>query len=148
MTNAFGGDRSLQGEGSGHECDGQLLAFFRRVYAALPAGGVFVFDFAKSSRTPGGMPLKGSWSGKHWTIDLNSRTTLGGRLLHRQFTTSRSVRGRTRITTETHTLRLYDAKVVVSTLRQAGFAVHTLGHFGSLRVPAGSAAVLAVKPEL
>jgi SAM-dependent methyltransferase len=125
---------------------GQLAAlrrFFARVHAALPPGGLFVFDFIASAdrRTYAGK----SRSGPDWAVA--ARATLGrsGRVLTREITTFRKIGGEYRKSRETHRVQIYDPAAVETQLRTLGFAVTRRRSYGRLKLLPGDVAVIARK---
>ncbi|MGH9628927.1 MAG: class I SAM-dependent DNA methyltransferase [Bryobacteraceae bacterium] len=126
-----------------------LFRFFRRVHRALLRGGVFVFDFAKAGREPGGMPQKSYWSGDGWTVLVEKRVEASedraGRVLTRRITSFRRIGKLYRRTEETHHLRLYQTGELEALLRRAGFEVERLSGFGRVRFRSGHGGMLARK---
>ncbi len=123
-----------------------LRRFFTRVYDALEPGGIFLFDFMHSAR--GRTYPTRTMSGKGWTMavraDYNART----RILTRQMAIIRRIKSRANHSRETHTVRIYDRRSIVSTLKQIGFGVKVSGSIGRCRLLTGDTAVFAQRPAL
>ncbi len=117
-----------------------LDAFFRRVYAALRPGGVFVFDIAEAGpATRSAQLVRGDWA-----IQYSVEEKRG--ILTRRITTFRkSGKACWRRTDETHLQRLYRAVDLASKLRDAGFRVRVVRAFGSLQLPRTHAGIVAIK---
>jgi len=123
----------------------RLNQMFVRIYKALQPGGIFLLDFGKPGRYPGGMPRQGFWTGKDWAILLEVDAAEGD-LLTRHFTSFRRVGELYRKRVETHTLRLFETDDISLRLQRAGFLVKPLKALGSLRFQSGHGGVLACKP--
>jgi SAM-dependent methyltransferase len=97
-----------------------LAGLFGRVAAALPGGGVFVFDVAGPGRLREAVHMREDPAGE-WLIAR--RGTEDGLTLTRHITLFRHIGETYRRSDETHTLRLYDPDEVVEQLGTAGFSV-------------------------
>jgi SAM-dependent methyltransferase len=122
-----------------------LGRFFRRVRAALDAGGVLIFDFIESAshRT---YPLK-SLGGPDWAMVSRATVDAAGRLLTRRMVVVRKAGHRYRRSDETHRVRIYGRHVMRATLARAGFSVRMSKSYGRYRLMAGDVAVVAT-PKL
>jgi SAM-dependent methyltransferase len=120
-----------------------LRRFFARAHAALAPGGVLVFDFIASARGRT-YPTK-TLSGRGWTIAVRASFNASTGLLTRHMRTMRRVGTRTRITRETHRVRVYDVGAIRNALERCGFHVATSRAFGRRTLMAGDVAVIARK---
>jgi SAM-dependent methyltransferase len=102
-----------------------LRRLFRRAYAALRPGGVFVFDLLVS-----GPPMSYvTWrAGPSWAILV--RVEEGKNRLIRHIITFRGARDRYRRQHETHRLLIVKPRFVVAELRRIGFDVTTARGYG------------------
>jgi SAM-dependent methyltransferase len=123
-----------------------LRPFFRRVYEALPPGGLLVFDFMHSARRRT-YPVR-TIDTKDWKMavraDYNQRT----RILKRRIELVRQIGSRVARSRETHTVRIYPAREIVSTLQRIGFRVSTSRAIGRYRLLPGDTAVVARRPSI
>lgn len=126
--------------------DRELFRFFRRVYRALPPGGVFIVDFAKAGREPGGMPQKSYWTGSDWAVLVEAAEDPATRILTRRITSFRRTGTLYRRSEEIHRLRLYELADLELLLKRAGFEVRSLRGYGPVRFRSGHAGLLASKP--
>lgn len=117
---------------------------FRRVYAALRPGGLFVFDLAEPGRGRG--PRQRHVQGTDWAVLVEVEEDARTRRLTRRITTFRKVGELYRRDEETHHLELYNRSEVARKLRQVGFRVRTLSAYGRQRFPRSWIGVLARKP--
>ncbi len=120
-----------------------LGKLFGRVFAALPPGGLLIFDVAGPGRVPGGSQ-RSHREEDDWAV-LVSTEEQGG-LLTRRITSFRKVGELYRRGHEVHRLRLYPPPVVAELLNQAGFHVRALDGYGELRFGPGHAGFAAHRP--
>jgi SAM-dependent methyltransferase len=109
-----------------------LDAFLRRVHGALRSGGVFIFDFAKPGREPGGMPRKGHWSGPDWTVLVEGSTDPGGETATRKIVTFRKTGRNFRRSEEVHKLRIFKPERLAQALTNAGFEARLIRRYGAM----------------
>ncbi len=121
----------------------RLLWLFRRVRRALEPGGVFILDFARAGREPGGMPKKSYWTGDDWAILVEKTEDTAAGLLTRRIITFRRAGRSWRRGEETHRVRLYGVDEIGDLLARAGFEVTVLRGYGNVRFHSGHAGVLA-----
>jgi SAM-dependent methyltransferase len=121
----------------------ELRRLFRRVYAALKPGGLFIFDIAEPGR--GKRPSPKNRQGIDWAVlvevDEDARTNR----LTRRITTFRKVGDLYRRDEEVHRLQLYERSGIASELRRAGFRVRTLRGYAEQRFPDARAGFIARK---
>ena len=122
-----------------------LTLVLRRIYKALRAGGILIFDVAEPGRLPGRFPVVSHYEGKDWEILVSASEDKRRSLLTRRITAFRRVGKLYRRTEETHTLRLYEAGRVAEELRTIGFKVRVLRGYGRLRFGPGHAGFIARK---
>jgi SAM-dependent methyltransferase len=123
-----------------------LTRFFRRVYAALRPGGLFIFDVAGPDRVPAEVPWIYWKEGVDWSlyvqVDGNAHTRW---MTRKSVCFRRNAAGRYRRTEETHRLRLLDAAEVVAELNTIGFRAASQNGYGRFRLYPGMHAVVARK---
>jgi SAM-dependent methyltransferase len=123
-----------------------LRRFFRRAYETLPPGGHLMFDFMHSARQRT-YPSR-SIIGKDWSMvvsaDYNQRT----RILTRHMALVRRLGSRVVRSRETHIVRVYPVREIVSTLKRIGFRVSTSRAFGGYQLLPGDTAVVARRPGI
>ncbi len=109
-------------------------ALFRRVFAVLRPGGVFIFD----ARQPGliGGPVVRGRAGKNWAVLATSKEDARGRLI-REIVSFRRVGSSYRRSGEIHRLTLLSARDLTRGLIAAGFTVRAARAYGSFRLPPG-----------
>ena len=123
-----------------------LRRLFRRIYAALPPGGLFLLDFATPDRLPATLPLKNWFEGPDWALMLEVDGSRARRELNRFIVTFRRAGRAYRRTQELHRLRLIPLDEVTADLGAIGFTVAPLRSFGRYPFFPGMAALLARKP--
>ncbi len=136
ISYAFADDRADRG----------LLRLFRRVRRALRPGGVFIFDFARPGREPGGMPKKSYWTGHDWAVLVEKAEDTAAGVLTRRIITFRHVGRCWRRGEETHRVRLYRVDEIRDLLARAGFDSTVLRGYGDVRFRSGHAGVVARRP--
>src|SRR5262249_8018488 len=123
-----------------------LARLLRRIHDALEPGGLFLFDVAGPGRggvrgTQRMFREEDDWAVLViWDEDTKKRVLTGG------ITSFRKVGELYRRATEVHRLRLFDRSEMTEMLRGAGFRVHPLAGYGSLRFRRGHFGFLARKP--
>lgn len=121
-----------------------LQRFFRRVHAALPSGGVFVFDFIESAA--GRAFSARSFGGADWALAARATLDRTRKILTRRIVVVRTVGRRVRHATETHQVRVYRRAEMRRALERAGFSVAISHAYGRYRLMTGDAAVIAMRP--
>lgn len=125
--------------------EAELARLFRRVYAALRPGGLFLFDAAGPGQLRGAPPR--SWlEGKDWSLLLEKEEDAARRLLTRRIIVFRKVGAGYRRSEELHRLRLYPPSLIARELRRAGFTVRTSRGYTQARFRHGLTAFVARKP--
>jgi SAM-dependent methyltransferase len=123
-----------------------LTRLFRRVYAALRPGGLFVFDVAGPDRVPLSVPAHYWKEGEDWSlfveVDGNSHSRW---MTRKSICFRRNGTGRYRRSEETHRLRLLDVGEVVAELETIGFRAAVHNGYGRFRLYPGMSAVIARK---
>ena len=123
-----------------------LPRLFRRAYAALRPGGVFVFDFATPNVIPDPQPRKSWWEEEDWAVLIQIEGDSRKRTLTRHITSFRQAGKLYRRNEEIHTLSLFDPLHTGELLRAAGFHVTMLEAYGRFRLPPGITALIGRKP--
>lgn len=123
-----------------------LVGFFRRVYAALRPGGVFVFDVVEPGQVPNREIQKRFLEGPDWAILLEVREDRKRKMLERRIVSFRRVGRLFRRTEEIHRLHLYTSAQLMAELRVAGFEVQALNGYGRFRLAPAHAVLVARKP--
>ncbi len=124
-----------------------LGRLFRRVYDALIAGGVFVFDVLGPGRVPPGTTAKGFSVGDDWAVLSEREEDAGRGTMERRIVSFRKVGEHYRRDEEIHRVRLYEASELSAELEHAGFQVQTMRSYGALQLSDGHTAFVARKPE-
>ena len=115
--------------------------FFRRASAALPTGGLFIFDFIESAERRTYPPK--SRGGADWAIVAQADVNRAGTILTRHITTFRKIGREYRRSQEVHRVRIYSRDDIGSALAAAGFAFRMRRSYGSCRLLPGDVAVVA-----
>jgi SAM-dependent methyltransferase len=118
-----------------------LRRFLARAHAALPPGGLLLFDFITSHR--GRIYPAKTISGRGWRLVARADVDRARRILTRRMAMIRTVNGRTRRAGETHRVRIYRRDEIVRAVRRAGFSVETSRAIGQRPLIAGDVAVIA-----
>lgn len=116
-----------------------LTDLFARVRAALPEGGIFIFDGAGPDRHSDSPSV---WSNTGESF-VAMRARVEGGTLTREIVTFVREGGAWRRSEETHRLRLHDPARVVAALGAAGFAVCALPGYDGCSMPPGLHTFLA-----
>ena len=119
-----------------------LARLFRRIYAALIPGGLFVFDFAE----PGQGERTAYITGAGWAVIAHSGEDPRRHQLTRRIVSFRRDGSLYRRTDETHRVQLYGATDLVAELRRTGFRARVFRGYGKLQLRPGHAAIAAWKP--
>ncbi len=123
-----------------------LVRLFRRIYAALTPGGLFVFDIAEPGQVARAATTRGFSEGEDWVVLLEKEEDRERRTLTRRITSFRKVGEHYRRADEVHRLRLYKSTDIAGELRRAGFQVRTRRSYGQYRLPKAHTAFIARKP--
>lgn len=123
----------------------RLAQLFRRVFAALRPGGVFIFDIAEPGQVAPGVS-RGFAEGPDWMVVLEKSEDKRQAVLTRRIISFRRVGKRYRRSDELHRLQLFRASDVARELRRAGFRVRTMRSYGAYELPRAHAAFVARKP--
>jgi SAM-dependent methyltransferase len=117
----------------GSNGDELVRDFLRRAGAALPEGGVLIFDVIEL----GEPSLHGrSWkAGEDWAVLADMREDQGSHVLVREIATFRRVDELYRRGRETHRVRLFDGDEIRGWLSSAGFVVETSEAYGGYVPP-------------
>jgi SAM-dependent methyltransferase len=128
----------------GHEA--ALRRLFRRAAAALPSGGLLLFDFLE--------PLAGrprhrnvEAYGSDWVVLVAAGEDRWRRVLTRRITTIRRVGWRQRLSQEIHRQCLLRRREVSRALRAAGFTVRFHAGYGRRRLKPGQVVAEAVRTK-
>jgi SAM-dependent methyltransferase len=128
-----------------HNTRQRLWRLFGRVFDALAAGGLFLFDVATPGRVPGGLQ-HGYTEGPGWACLYTAVEDARRKRLTRTITSFRQVGDLYRRDHEVHQLQLLDRAEVRARLRAVGFRVCTLAGYGDMQFPRGYVGFLARKP--
>jgi len=123
-----------------------MARLFRRVYAALRPGGVFIFDLAGPGRMTTKVPQAHWKEGSDWAVLVSSQADSRDRFLTRRIIAFRKAGRLYRRSEEIHHLELYRPADLVQALVQCGFQCRALSAYGRFRLPPGMAAIVAIKP--
>jgi SAM-dependent methyltransferase len=126
--------------------DAPLEQLFRRVYAALRPGGVFLFDVIEPGQVPEGKRQQVHRSGDDWAVMVEREEDTEKHQLTRRITTFRRVGRLYRRSEEVHRLQLYQGRDLAATLSKIGFRVRLMRAYGDFRLRRRHVAVAARKP--
>jgi len=124
--------------------EGGLAALAHRVHAALPPGGLFLFDTIEPGQAPPGHTVRGFTEGDDWTVLVEKREEAG--ILTRRIVTFRRDGGQWRRSEETHRQHLLAGAQAAAVLRAGGFRVRVRRVWGEAPLLPGRAALIARKP--
>jgi SAM-dependent methyltransferase len=122
-----------------------LARLFGRVYDALRPGGVFAFDFAEPGQIPGAASRRKYAVGPDWAVLVDATEDKRRGILVRRMVSFRKLGKLYRRTEETHTARLYKGSDLLAELRSVGFRARLFRRYGSMRLRAACARIVAVK---
>ena len=123
----------------------ELRRLFRRVYASLKPGGLFIFDIAEPGRGKG--PPHKHREGADWAVLVEVDEDTQTNRLTRRITSFRKIGEFYRRDEEVHGLQLYKRSEVAKELRSEGFRVRILGSYGAQKMIEGCVAFAARKPR-
>ncbi|MDA0833809.1 MAG: class I SAM-dependent methyltransferase [Planctomycetota bacterium] len=121
-----------------------LSTVFHRVYRALEPGGVFIFDIAEVGLNRETPPT--FREGDDWACLVRFEYDDEQQRLSRHIVTFRRQNELYRRSQETHTLQLYEAEAIVAILRDIGFCVQVVRHYGEYPLLPQRAGMIARKP--
>lgn len=122
----------------------QLGALFRRVYAALRPGGVFLFDVAEPGRGSDSAKER-YWLTDDWAMLRKASEDEKRRTLTREITVFRRVGRVYRRSDEVHRLKLYPQEEIRGVLEEIGFEVTLLDRYGEVPFDRSLVGVAALK---
>jgi hypothetical protein len=122
-----------------------LETLFQRIHASLRPGGVLIFDVAEPGRERAVGQRRRQWETPDWAMLICVEEAPKRRELTRTMTTFRRVGKLYRRDHEVHRLRLYKGSQMATRLRNAGFRVRTLRHYGQMPLPQGMVGFVASK---
>ncbi len=126
--------------------DRGLVRLFGRVYDALAAGGVFVFDVLGPGQVPPGATASGFRVGEDWAVLSEREEDVERGTLVRRIVSFRKVGEHYRRDDEVHRVRLYAPEVLSAELERIGFEVRMMRSYGDYPLAEGHAAFVARKP--
>ena len=109
---------------------------FSQATAALPAGGLLLFDAMIRNRTDF-TPFRSWATGSDWACLFDSLPDADGRHLRRAITTFRLVGDTYRRGDEEHWVHLFSRTLLTRQLKKAGFTVRTASAYGRVRLSPG-----------
>jgi hypothetical protein len=124
-----------------------IMRLFRRIYAALEPGGLFILDVAEPGRVRGAGPQRSHAEGKDWAVLVINEEDAGHRILTKRITSFRRVGELYRRDHEIHRQRLLPRSALTGELRAIGFRVRSLQGYGPLKFGRGHAGLIARKPR-
>ena len=119
-----------------------LTQLFHRIYNALTPGGVLIFDIAEPGQVT--TITKGFTEGEDWVV-LVEKQENPLNILTRRIITFRKVGENYRRDDELHQLQLYSATEIAKKLRQVGFQIQIMRHYGQFNLPPAHVAFVAHK---
>ena len=124
----------------------RLIQLFERIYNALTVGGVFIFDIAEPGQVIAGNRVRSFNEGKDWIVLVEKEEDREKFVLSRRIVTLRKVGEYYRRDDELHELQLYEASNITEKLRQTGFTIESMTHYGDYPLPQAHVAFVAHKP--
>ena len=125
----------------------QLKQVFQRIYRALAAGGLFIFDIAEPGQITSATPVKSFTEGEDWIVLVEKQEDPEQRIFTRRIITFRQVGDTYRRDDEVHRQHLYAATEIAEMLQQVGFQVDIQRCYGEFVLPDAHAALVARKPH-
>lgn len=122
-----------------------LDRLFRRVYAALRPGGIFVFDVLGPGQASGG-PVRGFSTGPDWAVLNEKEEDTEKSTMERRIVSFRKVGDLYRRTDEVHRVRLYGPEEISAGLNRAGFEATAMDSYGRNRLGENHTAFVARRP--
>lgn len=122
-----------------------LERLFKRIYAALRPGGLFIFDACIDGRSS--EQTSTSFAGDDWSLVTEYSIDPAAGVLTRMLTIERRIDGETRHDREVHKVRLYDEDELTQRLAGSGFEVRTDRTYGDFQLYEGIVVFLAAKPR-
>ena len=120
-----------------------LERLFRRIYAALRPGGLFIFDACVEGRSR--EQTSAAFAGDDWSLVTEYSIDTAAKVLTRTMTIERRIDGETRRDREVHKVRLYDEGEVRQRLAGCGFDVRTERTYGDFQLYEGIVVFIAAK---
>ncbi len=121
-----------------------LEALFRRIFAALEAGGLLIFDVTEVGLDRDRDPT--FTQGDDWSCLVRFEYDPRRSRLHRHITAYRKVGSLFRRTDEEHCVQLYDGEHVLAILARTGFEARLVRAFGSAPLLPQRVGFIAHKP--
>lgn len=126
--------------------DPSLNSLFRRIYRALPRGGVFIFDAIVPGQVPLEEIVRNFTEGSDWIVLVEKQEDRTEQILTRRIVTLRQVGELYRRTEEVHRQRLFNPTILAEALSQIGFGVEIMDRYGQFSLPPARVAFIACKP--
>lgn len=120
-----------------------LSTLFQRVFNALRAGGLFIFDVCVEGRSS--EQTSSRFEGEDWSLVTEYAVDETKKILTRTIMVERRVDGVVRRDSEVHRVRLYDEGELRTRLEEAGFEVRIARAYGDFDLYEGVAAFIAKK---
>ena len=125
----------------------KMRRILRSVFAALQAGGVFIFDVRHPAKGPIA-PRDHRKTAKDWYCYARIEEDYGKKQITRYITTFRRKKGELyRRHEEVHRLKVFSRAEVAGWLRKIGFRVHTYRSYGDYRLGPRQSVFVCRKPE-
>jgi SAM-dependent methyltransferase len=121
---------------------GPMMSTIRRAHAALPAGGILLFDLVTPRVAQNAVYAR---EGEDWALISQNTRDRNGAWLRREITTFRRHGQTYRRGFETHHVQLYDAQDMARRLRGIGFAVRVRTSLADYALAPGRALFIARK---
>ena len=120
---------------------------FRRIFAALRPGGVFVFDIAEAALADEDNGKCTIVEGKDWMVISGKHADSSRHRLRRRIIAYRRIGRLYRRSEEIHQLELFKRIEILERLQAAGFRVRVIAGYGSQRLLPGRVGFVATKPK-
>lgn len=124
-----------------------LMQMFQRIYHALTAGGVFIFDIAEPGQVQSKIPIRGFTEGEDWFVLVEKQEDQEQHILTRRIITFRKVGDCYRRDDEVHRQQLYEVETIAEMLQHVGFQVEIQHSYGQFTLPDAHAVFIAQKSQ-
>ncbi len=123
-----------------------LLELFDRIYRALNAGGLLIFDLLQPGQSEN-LTTQGFKAGTDWLVCYQKDEDPDKQILTRNIISFRKIGEWYRKSEEIHRVKLYPVQEIVDRLTQVGFQVQVLSGYGNFKLSPAHAVFVASKPK-
>ncbi len=122
-----------------------LKNLFKKVYNSLEENGVFIFDFLEENQIKDAVIEKSFVEGKNWTVLVEKKEDKIKNEMERKIITFYKHKSSYEKVIETHVVKLYNSKKIISMLKEIGFNVSKSHSYGKYKLRKNQTVVTAVK---